>query len=449
MARRRRGNGTVYKRKEGRYEAACYVNTPQGIKRVRRYAKTLNEAESILVEMRNKNENGILSRTREEKLGEYMDYWLLAVQSSIRRRTYASYETTIRLYLKPGLGNKRLTKLTVAEAQLFINNQGRIGQSHRNLQKMRIVLSAILNHALYEERVLRNVAHSVKIPTYKPKEIVPWSVDQLISFLDATSDNSFYPIYLLMGFYGLRSGEALGISWSDIDMDNKIIRIRRQVDYVDGSYVYAELKTKAGRRDLPIVSMVQEMLNSLVPTTNGPIPDLIFKTINGLPVDAGNMRKTFKRLSHQAGLPIINPHHLRHTAATNLKNLGIAPKDVQMILGHAHISTTMQIYQHSDMGGRSEAFKKYELQIAEKSASSRQMKPSNEKIIAQNNDSYSGAPGWTRTTDLRLRSPLLYPAELPGRMHNYILCPHSGVVNLLFLAKGSFEVDIKLITDIK
>jgi len=394
MSRRARGNGTVYRRKEGRYEAACYVNTPQGIKRVRRYAKTLSEAESILVELRSKNNSGILSSTKEEKLGDYMDYWLLTVKSSIRRRTFISYETTIRLYLKPGLGNKRLTKLTVAEAQLFMNNQGRVGQSHRNLQKMRIVLSAVLTHALYEERVIRNVAHSVKIPTYKPKEIEPWSIDQLASFLEATCNDRYYPIYFLMGFYGLRSGEALGISWSDIDINKKVIRIRRQVDYVNGSYEYSELKTQAGRRDLPIVGMTQDVLDNLSPTLNGPLPDLVFKTPSGLPIDAGNMRKTFKRLSRQAGLPVINPHHLRHTAATNLKNLNIAPKDVQMILGHAHISTTMQIYQHSDMTGRSDAFEKYELQIAEKNASSRQVKPSNEKVIAQNNDSYSGTPDW-------------------------------------------------------
>ena len=392
MSRRSRGNGTVYKRKEGRYEAACWVNTPEGIKRVRRYAKTLKGAESILVELRQKHDNGILSSTKEEKLGDYMDYWLLSVKASIRRRTYISYETTIRLYLKPGLGNKRLTKLSVAEAQLFVNNQVRLGQSHRNIQKMRIVLSAVLSHALFEERVLRNVAHYLKIPSYKPKEIQPWTLNQLTDFLTASQSSPYYPIFFLMGFYGMRSGEALGISWSDIDSDKKVIRIRKQVDYVGKTYIYADLKTKAGLRDLPIVDMVEKVFENLSQTSNGPLPDLIFKTPNGLPIDAGNMRRRFKRLSLDAGLPVINPHHLRHTAATNLKNLGIAPKDVQMILGHAHISTTMQIYQHSDMNGRSEAFEKYEIQIAEKTASSRQIKPSNVKTIVLNNGIYSGTP---------------------------------------------------------
>jgi len=323
-----------------------------------------------------------------------MDYWLLSVKASIRRRTYISYETTIRLYLKPGLGNKRLTKLSVAEAQLFVNNQVRLGQSHRNIQKMRIVLSAVLSHALFEERVLRNVAHYLKIPSYKPKEIQPWTLNQLTDFLTASRSSPYYPIFFLMGFYGMRSGEALGISWSDIDSDKKVIRIRKQVDYVGKTYIYADLKTKAGLRDLPIVDMVEKVFENLSQTSNGPLPDLIFKTPNGLPIDAGNMRRRFKRLSLDAGLPVINPHHLRHTAATNLKNLGIAPKDVQMILGHAHISTTMQIYQHSDMNGRSEAFEKYEIQIAEKTASSRQIKPSNVKTIVLNNGIYSGTPDW-------------------------------------------------------
>ena len=427
MTRRRRGNGTVYKRKEGRYEAACYVNTPYGIKRVRRYAKTLSEAESILVDLRLKNDSGILSSTREEKLGDYMDYWLQSVKSTIRRRTHTSYETTIRLYLRPGLGNKRLTKLTVAEVQLFLNNEGRKGQSVRNLQKMRIVLSAVLNHALFEERVIRNVARSVKIPTYRPKEVVPWNTDQLAQFLRFSSGDSYYAIYLLMGFYGLRGGEALGISWGDIDTDKNIIRIRRQVEFVDGRYVYAELKTNAGRRDLPIVGIIKDILDDLSHTEHGPLPDLLFKTPNGLPVDPANMRRKFKRLSLDAGLPIISPHHLRHTAATNLKDLGIAPKDAQMILGHAHISTTMQIYQHSNMSGRSEALERYELEIAEKSMISRQIKPSNEKAAVQNSDSCSGTPDWVRTSDLRLRSPLLYPAELPG--HSFIIPQRSDTIH--------------------
>ena len=170
MGRRRRGDGTVYKRKEGRYEAACWVNTHQGIKRVRRYAATYKDAEAILVEMRNKNDTGLKMSSREERLGAYMDYWLMIVKPSIRRGTHSGYEAIIRLYLKPGLGNKYLTKLSVPDVQSFIDNQLRAGQSRRNVQKMRLVLSAVLGRAVYEERLQRNVARAVLPPAYKPKE---------------------------------------------------------------------------------------------------------------------------------------------------------------------------------------------------------------------------------------------------------------------------------------
>ncbi len=106
--RRRRGEGTVCKRKDGRFEAAAYVNTPTGIKRVRRYTATRTEAEAMLVELRNKNSSGLLTNTREQKFGDYLDYWLTITKSTLRPNTYSSYEAIVRIYLKPGLGNKML-----------------------------------------------------------------------------------------------------------------------------------------------------------------------------------------------------------------------------------------------------------------------------------------------------------------------------------------------------
>jgi len=374
---------------------------------VRRYATTQKDAEAILVEMHNKNDSGLKINPREERLGAYMDYWLLVVQSSIRRGTFVGYEAIVRLYLKPGLGNKCLTKLTVADAQTFIDNQIKAGQSRRNVQKMRIVLSAVLSNAMREERIVRNVARSVKMPTYKPKEVEPWNPEQLARFLSAAANHPYYPLFFLMGFYGLRGGEARGLSWSDIDTDKKVIRIRRQVEYFDNSYSYAELKTEASRRNLPLVNAVQDVLNNLKPTGTGPLPDLIFKTPNGLPIDRGNLRRTFRRISREVGLPVITPHHLRHTAATNLKDLGVAPRDVQAILGHSHISTTLQIYQHADINGKSEALQKYERQISEITASSRQIKPSSSKLspeLAKINIGSSESP---LHKDPRLMSPVL------------------------------------------
>jgi len=414
--RRRRGEGTIYKRRDGRFEASTYMNTPAGIRRVRRYASTRTEAEALLVALRAKNESGLLTSSKEQKFGDYLDYWLLVVKPSIRESTYISYETTVRLYLKPGLGHKYLTKLNVADVQSFLDGQSSAGKSNRNIQKMRVVLSAALKRASQEERVIRNVARLAEIPMYKPKEAVPWNLNQLGRFLDYASDTPFYPIFVLMSLYGLRTGEALGISWSDIDFDHKVIHVRQQVQYHNKTYQYTDLKTQAGRRELPLIDIAYQALNGISRSNVGPLPELVFKTSSGLPVDGGNLRRSFQRISMSAGVPIITLHHLRHTAATNLKNLGIPARDAQSILGHAHITTTLQVYQHADIEGKSKALVQYGQQIADVSGCSRQNKPSSDTNALEIIKNNFGAPGVIRTHDLRLRSPLLYPAELPGHL---------------------------------
>jgi integrase len=405
--KRRRGEGTVCKRKDGRFEAAAYVHTPTGIRRVRRYAATRTEAEAILVELRNKNKNGLLTNTREQKLGDYLDYWLTIAKSTLRPNTYLGYEAIVRIYLKPGLGNKCLVKLSVADVQSHIQGQLKLGASNRTIQKQRLVLSTALKRAEHEEIISRNVARLVDIPQYRPKEIVPWNVNQLSIFLEHARNDSHYPIFVLLSLYGLRTSEALGLSWHNVDFDNKVIHVRQQLQYIDHAFQYADLKTQAGRRELPLLDITRKVLQNIPRTDSGPLPDLIFKTVNDNPIDRRNLLRSFQRMSKNAGLPVIALHHLRHTAATILKDIGTPARDTQLILGHAHITTTQQIYQHSGIKERGLILERYEQELVSISTSSRQFQPSsniNEQEISKNN---FGSSRLIQAPNLRLMSPVL------------------------------------------
>lgn len=405
--KRRRGEGTVCKRKDGRFEAAAYVHTPTGIRRVRRYAATRTEAEAILVELRNKNKSGLLTSTREQKLSDYLDYWLTIAKSTLRPNTYLGYEAIVRIYLKPGLGNKCLAKLSVADVQSHIQGQLKLGVSNRTIQKQRLVLSTALKRAEHEEIISRNVARLVDIPQYRPKEIVPWNVNQLSIFLEQARNDSHYPIFVLLSLYGLRTSEALGLSWHNVDFDNKVIHVRQQLQYYDKSFHYSDLKTQAGRRELPLLDITHNVLQNIPQTDGGPLQDLVFKTVNGNPIDRRNLLRSFQRISKKAGLPVITLHHLRHTAATILKDIGTPARDTQLILGHAHITTTQQIYQHSGLAERGLILGKYELKLANVSGSSRQFQPSSdiiEKEISKNN---FGSGRLIQAPNLRLMSPAL------------------------------------------
>src|SRR5579862_7967010 len=104
--RRLNGDGSVYKRRDGYWAGAFYARTVSGAsKRVVVYGKTLNEARSKLAQAQAQARAGIPVPDETWKLGPYLDYWLENVVKRNRRpATYALYEMTIRLYLKPGLG---------------------------------------------------------------------------------------------------------------------------------------------------------------------------------------------------------------------------------------------------------------------------------------------------------------------------------------------------------
>ena len=371
--RRRRGDGSVSKRRDGRFEAAAYVNTPNGVKRVRRCTRTRSEAEAALVELRNLNNSGLMTDTRQQKLGDYLDHWLSISKATLRPSTYQGYETIVRLYLKPGLGNKPIVKLSVSDIQSHLEDQLRLGASTRTIQKQRLVLSAALKRAEQEELLVRNVARLAKIPQYRPKEIIPWTETQLKQFLSFVKNDPLYPVFIMLSLYGLRTSEALGLVWQNIDVDKKVVHIRQQLLYNDRAFQYADLKTRAGQRDLPLLVKAHEVLTNVNRTNDGPLPDLIFKSINGNPIDRRGLLRTFQRLSKKAGLPIITLHAIRHTTATILKDMGVPARDTQLILGHANIATTQQIYQHSGLPERGLILGRYEQQLAEVSLSSRQV----------------------------------------------------------------------------
>jgi hypothetical protein len=107
-ARSPNGTGTVYRRKDGRYEVAVWVTTPTGQRRRKRvYGHSYEEAHDKYVALLHQTRQGLRVSTRSQRLDEYLTYWLERVaRPSVRATTYAKYETFVRLYLDPGLGRK-------------------------------------------------------------------------------------------------------------------------------------------------------------------------------------------------------------------------------------------------------------------------------------------------------------------------------------------------------
>jgi integrase len=406
MARRQpNGGGTIYRRKDGRWEGAAYLQTSAGTrKRIRVYGPTQAVAHECLVAKLAQAQRGVPVPERAWRMAAYFDYWLPIVRRTRRPTTYLSYESIVRLYLKPGLGSKQLSRLTVADLQLYLDGQLEAGRSVRTVQKQRMVLSAALARAQREELVIRNVAHHVELPTWQRKEIIPWTSDQLTTFLQAARSDPLYLAFLLLALYGLRRGEVLGLRWDDIDIPNRRLRIRQQLQRYDGQIQLGPVKTHAGQRDLPLLNVVVARLPPRPSGTGG--SGLVFTTRFDNPIEGGNLLRSFERITRLCGLPRLTLHHLRHTAATLLKNLGVPARDAQLILGHAHISTTQQLYQHADLAGQQAALALLEQQLLTgiDGYRSRQNQPSNPIYYRKLQRSNFGGSSQIRTGDTRLFS---------------------------------------------
>ncbi|MGW5922338.1 tyrosine-type recombinase/integrase [Nocardia fluminea] len=352
MSRRAIGEGTVYRRKDGRWEGAAYLGTVSGrVRRLRVYGKTRKEAHDKLTIRMADVQRGIPVPDRTWTVGEYLDYWIKEVApGTLRPTTIDTYRRTIELHLKPRLGSFSLSNLSVATLQGWINEQAAAGFSASKIRQIRIVLSAALTRAMREEIVVRNVARLVILPKYKQTRGQAWTTTELARFLSVATDHTLYPAFLIIGLYGLRRGEALGLRWSDIDWDIQQIHVQQQLLFLNNYFMIGPVKSDSGKRDLPLLIPVRDALRQHRTKTDPYVADdLIFKTSNGQPIRPYSLLRTFYHLQEKAGLRRIRLHDMRHTVATLLKNARVPDRDIQLILGHSRVTTTQELYQHGEV----------------------------------------------------------------------------------------------------
>jgi len=213
----------------------------------------------------------------------------------------------------------------------------------------------------------------VELPEWQRGDVHPWPADEARQFLSTVRTSSLYPAFLLLLLYGLRRGEVLGLCWQDINVEQDLIHIRQQLQRVGGQLVQGPVKTRAGRRDLPLLDVARETLAShrkqqWARVGEGLDSGLVFTAQSGNPIEPNNFTRSFWRICKLHDLRFIKLHHLRHTTATLLKNLGVPARDAQLILGHSQISVTQQIYQHDDLGSRREALERVETVLASEAA---------------------------------------------------------------------------------
>ncbi|UYB40607.1 site-specific integrase [Streptomyces sp. Je 1-4] len=349
------GAGTITKRKDGRYQCAVYVLQPDGTRaRKFAYGKTWAECDAKRRELLAKVDSGVPVPTRSAKLAEWLPYWLdNVIKPNRKRSTYSKYAMHVRLYLVPLLGTKRLETLGPRHVRVFLADVAR-KSSPATAKEAHRVLRTALTAATREELVTRNVASLVEAPKVVSRETMPWSLDETLTFLEEARRDPLYAAFVLAIAMGLRRGEVLGLRWSDVDLDGRVIRISNQVQRIGGELYQDTTKTgKIRPVPLPLICLAALRWHRLRQAheaekrgTKLDPAGLVFTTRSGRPIEPRNLNRSFSRLTASAGLRPIRLHDARHGCATLLTAAGVAPRVLMEILGHSQISMTMDVYTH-------------------------------------------------------------------------------------------------------
>lgn len=230
--KRANGEGTIYQRKDGRWEGAAFVLTTAGThRRARVYALTRDDARKKLTKLIQQSDQGIPVASSTWTVAEYLNYWLSTIVLNERRpKTYQGYEGVVRLHLIPGIGKKRLAKLTGQDVRIFLTcirqecqcckhgwdsqrDKPRccaLGQccdsrlSVRMVQFIHAVLRNALESAVREEIIPRNVAKLVQVSAPRYKVNRGLTVQQAKATMAAAAGHRLLALYVLALYLGLR-----------------------------------------------------------------------------------------------------------------------------------------------------------------------------------------------------------------------------------------------------
>ncbi len=353
MARRGSGEGSIYRRQDGRWAASVVL---RGGRRRTVYARTRQEAASQLVALVRERDQQLPAPTGRLSLARFLEVWLEeVVKPSARPATHASYRDNVRLHILPELGRIRLGQLTPQDVQAFVNRKAATSLSPTTVRYLHAILRSALAQAVLWGEAGRNVAQLARPPRVVREDRRPLTPEQGRRLLEVVRGDRLEALFTVALALGLRQGEALGLRWSDVDFDEARLWVRRSLQRVDGEFRFVEPKTARSRRSLDLPDVVvaalrrhraRQLEDRLAACQLWQDQDLVFCGPCGQPLHGRWVTIHFQRMLEQAGLPRQRFHDLRHGCASLLPAQGVPARVVMEILGHSQISTTLDIYSH-------------------------------------------------------------------------------------------------------
>jgi len=368
MGKRANGEGNVYQRANGTWEARiAYVDAATGQRKRRSfYGPTAASVRAKLREARQRIDHGAPVADARQSVASWLAHWRATTlaASSRAESTKALYADLARKHLEvPPLGPIALDKLRPSDVEtLILSMRGRTrhrgGDEVRALSGSTIrstfgVLRLALDGAVRDGLLAKNPAAAVQRPGIERRDAKYLSVIDAAKLLNAAEGMRYHVALVLIATTGLRRGEALALRWENLDLAAGTLRVAATIGRVGKSLVTSTPKTERSRRSVPLPPSVVEMLRhhrsqqaeerlraANVWEENG----LVFCTETGRAVEPRNLLREIEVAASRAGIQGVGVHSLRHAAATAWLENGTHIRAVADLLGHSSVSITGDIY---------------------------------------------------------------------------------------------------------
>ena len=301
--------------------------------------------------------------TPKMTIAEIAGLWKNDKKNYVRNSTYAAYMLILRNHILPWFGDK--TEAAEADVQAFVIAKYQGGLSRKSVKDILIVLRMIIRYGVKTGH-LAPVEWDIRYPSGPEKNSLDvLTVTNHRKILDYVWKNFTFKnlcIYICLTG-GLRIGEICALQWKDVDTDKGVLHVRKTVERIyvlDSGRARTEVmvnypKTRNSIREVPMTADLRRLLKPLRKIMN---PECYLLTSSLRPTEPRTYRSYYKRLMKRLGMPPIKFHGLRHSFATRCIENKCDYKTVSAILGHANISTTLNLYVHPDIEQKKKCIEK-------------------------------------------------------------------------------------------
>jgi integrase len=299
------------------------------------------------------------------RVREWLTRWLAAVREEVSPKTHERYSEIVENFLAPELGALPITKLAAAHIQAAYTRWAREGRrdgkegglSPRTRRHIHRVFHCALARAVEQQVLARNPADAFRkrLPKVERQKMVTLSAEQSAQLLEGIKHTRIYWPVLLALSTGMRRGEALALRWKNVDLERGTVSVVESLEQTKVGIRFKAPKTDR-KRIVTLPAFATEALRRLrrkqaeellTLGTRQTEETLVCGRADGQPLQPQSLTHQFARLvGRMKDLPRVRFHDLRHSHATQLLSDGIHPKIAQERLGHASITTTLDLYSH-------------------------------------------------------------------------------------------------------